>query len=60
VANIGTLTEGQTISTAELRKLLTATEASVGRYVSTQAGQALVELHQPGHPSVTVKVLDRP
>ena len=30
------------------------------RYVSVRRGEAQVQVHQPGQPSVTVRVLDLP
>ena len=60
MSRIGTQSDKRTISTEELRNLLKTTGVSVGRYVSTRAGEALVELRQRDGPTVTVKVSDRP
>jgi hypothetical protein len=59
VTTIAELIEDQRISTAELWALLNHPEMGVGRFVSTRRGEALVEIHSAGRPSLTVRAIDR-
>jgi hypothetical protein len=58
MTDIGRLTEGQPVSTAELLELLKAPDVELGRFVSTHSGEGRVELLVGNDRRVTVMVAD--
>ena len=58
MTDIGQLTEGQWLSTAELLKLVEKSRVEIGRFDSTRRGEGRVELLLGDGRKVTVLVAD--